>query len=98
MHIHNSVDQRILVQHQLTPGNSLLQLTHFIHIDTVVAGHISKALLQRAAGTTDMSSINLAELGQSVIEQCDISDVEAIANNMNSLLPMLQGLQQQGRL
>lgn len=47
-----------------------------------------------AAGTTDMSSINLAELGQSVIEQCDVSDVEAIANNMSSLLPMLQGLQQ----
>lgn len=48
-----------------------------------------------ACGKTDMANINLAELGQSVISQCDISDVEAIANNMGTLLPMLQGLSQQ---
>ena len=46
-----------------------------------------------ALGKTDMSKINLADLGQSVLEQCDIADVESMATNMSSLLPMLQGLQ-----
>ena len=46
-----------------------------------------------AAGKTDLSSINLAQIGQSVLEGCDASEVQQLAGDVNSLLPMLQTLQ-----
>lgn len=45
-----------------------------------------------ACGKTDLGSLNLAQLGQSVLEGCDASDVQQLASGMGSLLPMLQGL------
>jgi len=47
-----------------------------------------------ATGKTDFSKLNLAQLGQNVLEGCDTEDMEAFTNNMGNLLPVLQNLQQ----
>ena len=46
-----------------------------------------------ACGKTDLGSLNLAQLGQTVLEGCDTQDVQQLAQGMGSLLPMLQSLQ-----
>ena len=46
-----------------------------------------------ACGRADLSTLNLPQIGQSVLENCDVADVESLANNVGSLLPMLQTLQ-----
>ena len=46
-----------------------------------------------ATGRADMSQLNIAELGRSVLEECDPQDMEAFTSNMGSLLPLLTNLQ-----
>lgn len=46
-----------------------------------------------ACGKTDLGNLNLAQLGQSVLEGCDTSDIQQLASGMGSILPMLQSLQ-----
>lgn len=44
-------------------------------------------------GRADLSSMNLNEIGQEVLSQCDESDMSTFANNIDSLLPALQHFQ-----
>ncbi len=46
-----------------------------------------------ATGKTDMSSLNIADIGRSVLQDVDPSDMESFSENMGSLLPMLGNLQ-----
>ena len=46
-----------------------------------------------ATGRTDMSALNIADLGRSVLEDCDPTDMEAFSANMGQILPMLTSLQ-----
>jgi hypothetical protein len=46
-----------------------------------------------ATGKTDMSSLNIADIGRSVLQDVDPSDMESFSANMGSLLPMLGNLQ-----
>lgn len=46
-----------------------------------------------ACGQTDLSKLDLTSIGQSVLEGCDVSDVQQLGSQMGSLLPMLQQLQ-----
>ena len=46
-----------------------------------------------ACGKTDLGNLNLAQLGQSVLEGCDTSEIQQLASGMGSILPMLQSLQ-----
>jgi hypothetical protein len=65
------------------PANMMSRIESTAHR---IAGEI-------ACGKTDLGSLNLAQLGQSVLEGCDVADVQQLANGMGSLLPMLSGLQ-----
>ena len=47
-----------------------------------------------AMGKADLSTLNLSEIGQSVLEGCDTSDMEQFTQNMGNLLPVLQNLQE----
>ena len=64
------------------PANMMSRIENTAHR---IAGEI-------ACGKTDLGSLNLAQLGQSVLEGCDTSDVQQLASGMDSLLPMLQTL------
>lgn len=44
-------------------------------------------------GRTDMSNLNLSDIGQQVLSQCDESDMNNFANNIENLLPALQSFQ-----
>jgi len=47
-----------------------------------------------ALGKADLGSLNLSEIGQSVLEGCDPEDMEQFTKNMGSLLPVLKDLQE----
>ncbi len=42
------------------------------------------------AGRTDMASVNLSDIGQQVLAECNEDDVSKFANNIEELLPALQ--------
>jgi len=44
-------------------------------------------------GRTDLSEMNLAEIGQQVLSQCDEEEMSKFANNIENLLPALQTFQ-----
>lgn len=44
-------------------------------------------------GRTDMTSMNLNDIGQQVLSQCDENDVSQFTNNVENLLPALQSFQ-----
>ena len=46
------------------------------------------------AGRTDMSSVNLSDIGQQVLAGCDESDMTKFASNIEELLPALQSFHQ----
>ena len=46
-----------------------------------------------ATGKTDMSSLNIADIGRTVLQDVDPSDMESFSQNMGNLLPMLGSLQ-----
>lgn len=47
-----------------------------------------------AMGKADLGSLNLSEIGKSVLEGCDPSDMEEFTKNVGSLLPVLSSLQE----
>ena len=47
-----------------------------------------------ATGKTDLASLNLQELGESVLAGSNPEDIQALASGMGNLLPMLSTLQQ----
>lgn len=46
-----------------------------------------------AAGKTDMSQLNIADIGKSVLQGVDPGEMEQFSQNMSSLLPLLNNLQ-----
>lgn len=44
-------------------------------------------------GRADLSSMNLSDIGQEVLSQCDESDMNKFADNIDNLLPALQSFQ-----
>lgn len=47
------------------------------------------------SGKTDMASVNLNDIGQQVLSQCNEGEMDKFAGNINSLLPALQAFQTQ---
>ena len=61
---------------------------------TRIEAQANRIASEIACGQTDLSKLNLADIGQSVLEGCDVSEVQQLGSQMSSLLPMLQSLQQ----
>tara|TARA_B110001450_G_scaffold256652_1_gene287993 strand:+ start:3084 stop:4145 length:1062 start_codon:yes stop_codon:yes gene_type:complete len=47
------------------------------------------------SGKTDMASVNLNDIGQQVLSQCNEGEMDKFAGNINNLLPALQAFQTQ---
>lgn len=82
---------------------NLSQLTSFSTvvdaIPTGMMGRIedmaSKLADDIVSGKTDMASVNLNDIGQQVLSQCNEGEMDKFAGNINNLLPALQAFQTQ---
>mgnify|MGYP001372275686 CR=1 FL=1 len=81
--------------------NTIIQLNGYSavgeNIPTKMMGKI-ETLASRLAddimnGRADLSSMNLTDIGQEVLSQCDESDMNNFANNIENLIPALQSFQ-----
>lgn len=81
--------------------NSIVQLNGYAtvgeSIPTNMMGKIENLANKLANdivnGRTDLSSMNLNDIGQEVLSQCDESDMSKFADNIENLLPALQSFQ-----
>ena len=55
----------------------------------------SKLANDIVSGKTDMASVNLNDIGQQVLSQCNEGEMDKFAGNINTLLPALQAFQTQ---
>ena len=67
------------------------------HIPNGMMGQIESYAQKLAedinSGKCDLSSINLQQIGQDVLQNCDSDEMMAMADNIGNLLPTLQSLQ-----
>ena len=56
--------------------------------------HASKISRDIAQGNMSMQDLDMQQLGQQVLAECNIEDMSALANNVESLLPTLLALRQ----
>ena len=69
------------------------------NIPTKMMGKIENLATKLAddimSGKADFSNMDLNKIGQEVLSQCDETDMDSFANNIDSLLPALQHFQKQ---
>ena len=67
------------------------------HIPNGMMGQIENYALKLAedinSGKCDLNSINLQQIGQDVLQNCDSGEMMQMADNIGHLLPTLQSLQ-----
>ena len=102
-HIGTHFDEFVLDDSVLTSElwSVIVQLNGFAavgeNIPTQMMGRIENIANKLADdivnGRADLSSMNLSEIGQEVLSQCDEADMSKFANNIDNLLPALQSFQ-----
>ena len=102
-HIVNHFDEFVLDDSMLTNEmwSVIVQLNGFAavgeNIPTNMMGRIENIANKLADdivnGRADLSSMNLSDIGQEVLSQCDEADMSKFANNIDNLLPALQSFQ-----
>lgn len=88
---HSDVDKRNKSRELVSHINVLTQVHS--NVPSQMRGKIEAAAEQLAgqimAGNLDMSSIDLNQIGQDVLDGCDSEDLSSLAENIGSLLPVL---------
>lgn len=97
MAISRATDQQRTAAHPL-----ISQMSSFCKVQagiptnmmTQIEKYAQKLAVDMSNGKMSMSDLDLGQIGQAVLEQCDPKDMDSLTSNLGGLMPSLQKLQQ----